>query len=294
MKARGVAFAVFLAVSSMTMMQTSSAAPDPRGVFVSHCGYSHSLRDDPIVHPGEPGASHLHDFFGNTRTNANSTVRRMVHGNTTCRLHTDTSGYWFPAGYRHGVRLTPTFSKTYYFGVANSTVERVPHGLRLVAGDATAASAGENLHASWSCGAKGHRRTPIVDHPYDCTRFAKRWSFVDGVVGRVAFPSCWDGVGTGPQDLAYVVEGVCPTGFPHRLPTIGMQVHFGILDPCLKGTFCGPAGFGENVVLSLSSGPYYTLHADFWNTWHARALGHLIVRCLERHVRCGIVSDHST
>ena len=28
------------------------------------CGYSHPLTDDPIVFPGQPGASHFHDFFG--------------------------------------------------------------------------------------------------------------------------------------------------------------------------------------------------------------------------------------
>jgi len=286
-----LAFAVTLLVSLMTMARTSTAASAPRGVFVSHCDYTHSLPDDPIVHPGAPGASHLHDFFGNKRTNADSTARTMVHGDSTCRFHRDTSGYWFPAGYHHGVRLTPTFSKTYYFGVARMRVDRIPHGLGLVAGNAMAASVGENPHASWSCGAKGHRRTPIVDHPYDCGRYARRWPFVDGVVGRVAFPSCWDGLGRGPADVAYVVDGLCPPGFPHRLPTIEMQVHFGILDPCLSGVFCGAKGFGTNVVLSLSSGPFYTLHADFWNTWHQRALDHLTTRCLEEHVRCGNVSD---
>ena len=41
--------------------------------FISHCAFSHSLPDDPIVHPGVPGASHQHDFFANTTTSATST-----------------------------------------------------------------------------------------------------------------------------------------------------------------------------------------------------------------------------
>ena len=35
------------------------------GQFVLRCKYSHTLMDDPIVFPGRPGASHMHDFFGN-------------------------------------------------------------------------------------------------------------------------------------------------------------------------------------------------------------------------------------
>ena len=267
------------------------ASASPRGVFVSHCAYSHSLPDDPIVHPGEPGASHLHDFFGNTTTSATSTVEEMVHATTTCRFDRDTAGYWFPAGELAGVPLVPTFSKTYYFGVAGRVVERIPRGMQLIAGDPEAASAAGNPRVSWSCGAKGHRRTPISDHPYDCTRFADRWAFVDGVVARVTFPSCWNGAGRAPADLTYVVDGVCPDGYERRLPTIGMQVHFGILDPCVPGASCRSEGTDDNVSLSLSSGPYFTFHADLWNTWHQGSLNHLTARCLDEHIRCGVVSN---
>ncbi len=36
--------------------------------FNAACPYSHSFKDDPIVFPGQPGASHMHSFFGNTST----------------------------------------------------------------------------------------------------------------------------------------------------------------------------------------------------------------------------------
>src|SRR5262249_55968141 len=41
--------------------------------FKSFCKYVHSAPDDPIVHPGVPGASHMHDFAGNVTTSAKST-----------------------------------------------------------------------------------------------------------------------------------------------------------------------------------------------------------------------------
>jgi hypothetical protein len=113
-------------------------------------------------------------------------IDRMLHGSTTCMFDRDTAGYWFPAGYKKGTLLAPKFSKTYYFGASHTVLERIPRGLQFLAGNPQAASAVDNPHVSWSCGAKGQRRTPIVDHPYDCTRLAERWSFVDSVVGRVA------------------------------------------------------------------------------------------------------------
>ncbi len=53
---------------------TSLGQPDapiagPQGAvpqFVVECAYDHAAPDDPIVAPGEPGASHLHVFFGHT------------------------------------------------------------------------------------------------------------------------------------------------------------------------------------------------------------------------------------
>ena len=42
----------------------------PMANFTSNCGFSHSSNDDPIMHPGMPGMSHNHSFFGNVSTNA--------------------------------------------------------------------------------------------------------------------------------------------------------------------------------------------------------------------------------
>jgi hypothetical protein len=36
------------------------------------CGYSHTLGDDAIMMYGMPNEAMLHDFFGNTHTDANS------------------------------------------------------------------------------------------------------------------------------------------------------------------------------------------------------------------------------
>lgn len=271
----------------------SALAGPPRGQFVTRCEYSHSLPDDPIVHPNMPGMSHRHDFFGSTETSATATVTDLTRGPTTCRLRGDTAAYWFPTAYVGERILVPTFAKAYYFGLPLREVEVPPLGLQLIAGDPEADSPEVNPHATWSCGASGTHRTPIADHPYDCTAYAERWDFVDSVVARLQFPSCWDGRGLGQDALRYAVDRRCPEGFQTRLPTFRTQIHYGILDPCPGDEECRPDDPGDAVGIHLASGPYYTLHADFWNTWRPEVLEGLIRRCLNHHRSCGMVVDPS-
>src|SRR3954454_1638979 len=78
--------------------------------WITTCPYSHSAPNDPIKFPGQPGASHLHDFFGNRRVNAGSSYSSMLAGATTCGTKADTAGYWAPALYRKGVKINPAGS----------------------------------------------------------------------------------------------------------------------------------------------------------------------------------------
>ncbi|MGH1494118.1 MAG: hypothetical protein ACRBK7_32785, partial [Acidimicrobiales bacterium] len=55
------------------------------GQFRAACQYSHFAYDDPIIYPGQVGRSHLHMFFGNTKTNAHSTTDSIVNsGGGSC------------------------------------------------------------------------------------------------------------------------------------------------------------------------------------------------------------------
>lgn len=68
------------------------------GAFRINCTLSHMAFDDPIVHPGRAGSSHLHQFFGNTTTRSASDLANMATaGNSTCHGGTiNRSGYWVP------------------------------------------------------------------------------------------------------------------------------------------------------------------------------------------------------
>ena len=249
------------------------------GQFVLRCLYSHSAMDDPIMAPGQPGAFHMHDFFGNTSVDAFSTMESMLAADTTCRVPSDTAGYWAPAAFLNGVQVTPTVMRIYYLGPKSGSVETFPPGLQMVAGNRDATSPEENPHVAWYCGATKDLKTPQMGEPYDCTPWASN-AFVDGIIAVVDFPNCWNGTGLRPEDVVYPVNGDCPLGFRHVLPRISERVHYGVMNPI------NPDG---SQGLTLSSGPTHTLHADFWNTWQQDRLDQLVSDCIVARVHCGSV-----
>ena len=103
-------------------------SPDPVGAFRFMCTSGQIAKDDPIVYPGQSGASHLHQFWGNTGTNANSNYQSLrTTGGSTCdnrsagNMAINRSAYWSPAmldGAGHVVK--PDFINTYY--------KQIPHG----------------------------------------------------------------------------------------------------------------------------------------------------------------------
>jgi hypothetical protein len=250
------------------------------GRFWATCYYDHSAEDDPIMFPRQPGASHLHDFFGNASANANSSAASMSKAGSRCVIRGDRSGYWAPAGFLDDIRLPGMEVHTYYTNMyAHDEVRPVPPGLRMIGGSARAQSEAENPHVFWSCGATSPKRP----HPYECSGFGDRH-----VVGGIDFPSCWDGTGTGMDDVAYPATPgqPCPSEFPVELPLLSLRVVYGTGDPCAGTIPCGPWDPDVDVHLRLASGPYYTLHADFWNFWAPAGFGDLLEHCLNAHVDC--------
>jgi hypothetical protein len=63
------------------------------------CAASHVANDDPLRDYAQPGKSHLHQFFGNPKTDASSTYQSLRENtlNGTCAGGIlNNSGYWFP------------------------------------------------------------------------------------------------------------------------------------------------------------------------------------------------------
>lgn len=209
--------------------------------------------DDPIVFPGQPGAAHLHDFFGNTSTDAFSTAESLAAGSTTCRLQTDRSAYWVPALYADGVAVTPIKARAYYVRKVEAKVQTAPVGLRIIAG-----------------GPKYVRFTCIVEAmPQKLGHMARGCGSGRFAIG-IRFPECWNGVDLDSADhrshMAYVVNDACPA--THPVPVAGLRLYIAYPSPA------------EDALLTLSSGDLDSAHADFFNAWDPELSTELMNFCL--------------
>ncbi len=157
------------------------------GEFRTHCDFSHMSFDDPIVYPGQVGKSHLHTFFGNTRTWAGSTALSISSsGNSTCAGGiTNRTAYRVPTliDTLDGRPLVPEDSIWYYKNGSSSIpakdIHPIPKGLRMIAGNAMSSPA-DSAYTGWSCwngGGQGH------SIPTAC-------AVGDYVVMNVNFPQC--------------------------------------------------------------------------------------------------------
>jgi hypothetical protein len=265
------ALAVLLVAAGILAFATheppSSATGGAGPQFVVVCTWSHRASDDPIVHPGHAGISHEHDFFGSGATDASSAATSLLGTDTSCQTHeADTAAYWTPTLYDGDVPVEPGRLYAYYrrpaiAGLDPSTVQTIPFGLAIVAGDT---SSGDEV--GWHCGASSE----LSSAPPVCPRGTP-------LALRVVFPPCWDGERLDSTDhrshMSYVDDGRCPASHPVVLPELVVDVAY---------AFSGdPSG------LRLASGDVGTGHADFLNAWDPLGLAQLVEGCLIREVGCG-------
>lgn len=237
------------------------------GIFTVTCRYSHSAMDDPIVKPGQPGASHLHDFFANITTDANSTADTLQAGLTTCGERADRSAYWVPAVLLNGSPVTPVRTTVYYRGARGQQVTAFPTGFKLVTprGDQT---------TRWSCnvGAVAVKRGLSASDVPTCDG-------LEQLVAHVRFPSCWDGTSLDSADhMSHAVypgaRSACPADHATRLPELVVNVRYPL---SVKG---GPG-------LTLTSGDAASMHSDVFSAWTGTRQQRLIDVCLNAHAFCG-------
>lgn len=242
------------------------------GQFVVECELSHVAADDPIIFPGQPGASHLHAFFGSTAVDADSSPEDLLKAPTSCDDARDTAAYWVPVLMDGGRVVAPTFAVAYYragLEVEPETVRAYPHGLVMIAGDPRATAAQPVSVVAWSCG-HGSRREVL---PPDCPPGAS-------LRLDVTFPDCWDGINTdvpGHRDhLRYSNSGSCPTSHPVPLPQLVLSVVYPLS--------------GDVSRMRLASGSLLSGHADFMNAWDQDALEGEVDLCIRRQNVCRISS----
>jgi hypothetical protein len=253
---------------------TPSMANPPHAFFhefQADCAVSRSnLPDDPIVFPGQPGASHLHTFMGNTTTTAAATLASLRAGTSSCLTPDDKSGYWMPTMLNGDTPVMPTGPQVIYYKtnlIDYTSVRPFPLGLRMLVGAPTNGPA-EFIAQSvegWECGESFHN----ADIPVSCPA---------GTQLNVRFqaPSCWNGLYLDTPDhkshLGYPVDGRCTIDHPVALPMIEFKMAFPV-----SGNLSG---------VRLSSGRGYTFHYDFFNAWDPATQAALVNHCIVGGLQC--------
>ena len=274
---------------------TTTPGPSIKGGKFEVTCKPHAIPDqaiDPIVSPGVSPSAHLHTFFGNkgvTSTSTTSTLQGKVSG-TTCVLANDTAAYWIPAAC-DGPCVDATGQPTeqapvnvvqpvkifaYYFGTQGVQVGQYPAGLQMIGGNSHATTPPlDKSEIEFHCGNGGSHHSPVRTYPYDCTA-ANGVRGTDGVVAVVKFPYCIDTFGA----MSYGTPG-CATG-DTTLGQVQIHVHYG----------SGTKGYQTGSTLNYTSGPYYTLHADWMNGWSPQSkLQALVSGCLDTNVDCGFLNN---
>jgi hypothetical protein len=264
-----------------------SAEPDVVGAFRFTCRPGHLLRDDPIVYPGQPGKSHLHQYYGNTGANASSTYASLrKSGESTCLSPLNRSAYWMPAMldgrgnvvrpdhvqiyYKRRPQSDPKCSITSGDPKAEGNCVDLPNGLKFIFGYDMVTGKTPTGALYYKCGGTGvessHSPTLAIAAT-KCNPAAPKAR----VGAIIKAPACWDGKNLDSPNhrdhMAYSGYGTwgyrrCPSTHPYVIPGFTLQAWYD-LEP------------GDDVRLwKLSSDDMHpelpkgsTFHADFVMAW---------------------------
>lgn len=300
------------ALAAVAVLVVAAALPaNARAMGQVHCAGSQAslvgagdarsvgdLQVDPIAERGTPVSMHMHQFSGSTAILGLAhpelaSYTDLVGTPTSCDILADSALYWIPLLTQNGVAVPLSRMEAYYMawdGALTDTsgaTHELPPDLRMIAGNMMAASPSDMdlKHVFWNCGANStkpgslyHFATPA---DADCATAGGRVF----LTLAVTFPSCWDGTlndhtalgdtsdYTGNMmsgavgHLAYRTSTGCPPAFPIKLMTLRENISWNY------------TGDGSDV--TLSSGPGYTAHADFLNSWVPAGLTAMLTHCID-------------
>lgn len=289
--------------STFDVVATNEVAPNGDGAFRTFCAPSHMSFDDPIVFPGQVGRSHLHVFFGNTGTNANSTPGSIrTTGNSTCRGGiANRSAYWVPAmiDTQTGAPVMTDGAGVYYKSgnYAPEKITPIPEGLRMIAGDPSASEPrGQwaDFTYRWKCtGGPNNENDKYGSEIPNCDVGAT-------AIMEIMFPQCWDGKNLDSPDhkshMSYQTyqevqrsraEGgnynniVCPATHPVIIPAITFNVGYVIKvkDEPLHWRLASDA-------YSTSKSGGYSAHGDWFNGWMPDVSNSFAQNCVRAKKDC--------
>lgn len=284
-----------------------SAVPDVVGAFRFICNAGQVSFDDPIVYPGQPGKSHLHQFFGNTGADASSTYASLrTSGGSTCTSPLNRSAYWMPAMLNgKGQVVRPDYVSIYYKRRPVSDPEcrrqgaacvEIPRGLRFIFGfdmlnHKAQKTGGGYFNCDGPTGIAGHYPT-IVDVAKNCP--------VGNKLGAViSAPDCWNGKDLdSPDHRSHVGYGRygddggyrCPVSHPYIIPTFTLGAWYSVdetLDRSGKwdGTFAS-WHLSSDDMPGMPMKPGSSFHTDWFGAWDDQVMKIWTDNCINRLLNC--------
>lgn len=276
------------------------------GAFRFLCTPSHLAYDDPIVYPNQPGRAHLHMFFGNTRTDANSDFRSLrTTGESTCNNALNRSAYWVPAllNGRGKVVLPDTIAIYYkrwpqshpYCQVKGRPCVGLPRGLRYVFGRTMEGK--ETTPTYFVCDAPG-----LNGKHHDNLALAAQNCPIGAKIGAVTIAgSCWDGKHLDvPDHRSHMSDVVydkstgnprCPDTHPVRVPTFQIGVWYTVDETLDRTGNTSPDAqtwffASDRMKGMMAMTPGTTYHADWFGAWDDDTMSTWLKNCIEKTLSC--------
>ena len=284
-----------------------SASPDVVGAFRFICGAGQISYDDPIVYPGQPGRSHLHQYYGNTRADANSTFASLrMSGDSTCNnvgngTAANRSAYWMPAMLDgRGNVVQPDYVSVYYkrepvdspacdpnspsrYGICIG----IPNGIKFISGfDMTSGKPGQ-ITAKFKCiGTNGS--TPISRDQPNMAGVKEKCVAGGYLEMTIQSGRCWNGQLDSADHRSHVVNAMrrgallsCPRSHPYYMPQFTISSFYRIAP-------------GDDLDLwSLSSDHMFprlpkgsTSHFDYFEGWDTAVKAMWVDNCIGRKLNC--------
>lgn len=292
---------------------------DATGAFRTVLPLAKYGRDDPMVYPGQKGASHHHTFFGNISGNHNSTTASLLEnclaqsGRTNCTLYWQTSMVDTTTKRVIKPDLMLVYYKASPAGNAIGATEKFPQGLKMLIGGPNNTTA-TDPHVGYRCfnrgtgaGTGGQSTIPSC-----------KWPEYTTLEMTITFPQCVADNGSGGMvldspnhrsHLAYasnpsipeypnagsqmygnnhpetgtpVGRTWCPQSHPHLIPFIEQIPVYPIKPGQDTATWRLSA---DNYSMSLPGG--YSGHADWWGVWLNYYRDRFVDQCNNMPIDCG-------
>ena len=247
--------------------------------------------------PGQPGKSHLHQFYGNTSANANSTFASLrASGDSTCNnmgnnTAANRSAYWMPAildGKGHVVM--PDYVQVYYKRVPGSSSDctggqtictTIPNGVRFIQGfnmmtNSHSVQPGwfKCTHGQWYQNKEAMTQMTLSTCPVGSK-----------VEMTMASLKCWNGQLDSPDHMSHLAGMASPTSCPqsHRylLPQFTISAFFTV------GTGDDPSMWRLSSDAMYPSAPRgSTLHFDYFEAWDTLVKDMWVANCVDKKLNC--------